>query len=194
MPIPRMRIEDMLLLVVDVQEALLPTLVAPDRLITNCEALVRMADALQIPMIITEQYPKGLGRTVKQIRDGVPAGSPVIEKTRFSAAVDEVGRLMNRQRRSNVLVCGIEAHICVLQTVLDLQMTGRQCFVISDAVSAGQRDQIEPALDRMRRAGAIVSGVLSSMYELMGDSTHPAFRQCLEIAKAVDKGPGPAAG
>lgn len=179
-----------MLIVVDVQESLLPTLVEPQRLLTNCSILLRMAELFRMPVIVTEQYPRGLGKTVEQLREAIPAGTPVVEKTRFSAAVDEVGHLLNRKRRSNLLVCGIEAHICVLQSVLDFQAGGRQCFIASDAVTAGQQDQIQPAFDRMRRAGAVVSGVLSSMYELMGDSSHPAFRQCLELAKAVDMGAG----
>lgn len=188
MQIPRLHIDDTILIVVDVQKSLMPTLVEPERLVTNCAVLLRMAELFRMHAIVTEQYPKGLGSTVEEVRSAIPAGTPVIEKTRFSGAVAEVVHIMNRHRRHTALICGIEAHICVLQTVLDLQAMGRQCFVASDAITAGQADQIEPAFDRMRRSGAIVSGVLSSMYELMGDSTHPAFRHCLELAKAVDKG------
>jgi nicotinamidase-related amidase len=90
-------------------------------------------------------------------------------------------------RRTSVLICGVEAHVCVLQTVLDLQASGRQAFVCTDAVSASQHEQIQPAYQRMTRAGASLTGVLSAMYELMEDSTHPSFRACLELAKAVEQ-------
>jgi nicotinamidase-related amidase len=86
-----------------------------------------------------------------------------------------------------VLVCGVEAHVCVLQTVLDLQAGGRQAFVCTDAVSASQRDQIQPALARMGAAGAVMTGVLSAMYELLGDCANENFRACLELAKSIQK-------
>ena len=87
--------------------------------------------------------------------------------------------------RGSVLVCGIEAHVCVLQSVLDLQESGRQCFVCTDAVSSSQREQIGPALTRMERAGAVSTGVMSALYELLIDSSHPAFKACLDLAKAI---------
>jgi nicotinamidase-related amidase len=108
-----------------------------------------------------------------------------VEKTRFSACVELVEEQLQTWRRNSVLICGIEAHVCVLQTVLDLQAAGRQCFVCTDAISASQRDQIPHALQRMTRAGAIQTGVMSSLYELLGDAAHPKFRDCLSLAKAI---------
>jgi nicotinamidase-related amidase len=110
-----------------------------------------------------------------------------IEKTRFSACIDLVDQQLASWRRGTILLCGIEAHVCVLQTVLDLHTQGRQCFVCSDAVSSSQRDQMPPAYRRMERAGAVVTGVMSAMYELLGDAGHPAFRGCLSLAKAVQQ-------
>ena len=77
--------------------------------------------------------------------------------------------------------------MCILQTVLDLQAAGIQCFVCCDAVSAGQREQIAPAYERMRRAGTVVTGVMSAMYELLGDARHPSFNRCLDLAKLVSQ-------
>jgi nicotinamidase-related amidase len=85
--------------------------------------------------------------------------------------------------RSHVLICGIEAHVCVLQTALDMHANGLETFLVSDAVSAGQPDQIPWAIQRMQRAGTVVTGIVSAMYELMRDATHPAFRTCLGLAK-----------
>ncbi len=188
MPIPRLKIDDTALLLIDVQERLLPTLADRDRMLNNCSVLLRMADVLDLPVLVTEQNPNGLGRTAAQLRDAFPENTVVIEKTRFSAAVDDVVKALQDRQRSTVLITGIEAQVCVLQTSLDLLAAGRLCFLCSDAISAGQRDQIAPALDRIRTAGGVVTGVLSAMYELMADSTHPAFRQCLELAKSVDQG------
>ncbi len=184
-PIPRLSLNDTALLVIDVQERLLPTIADRQRLVTNCAILLQMAGVLDLPYLFTEQYPTGLGRTADEVTAAMPDPSRRIEKTRFSAVIDLVDEHLHTWRRTNVLICGIEAHVCVLQTVLDLQATGRQAFVCSDAVSASKPDQIGPALDRMKRAGAIVTGVLSAMYELLADARHPQFQSCLKLAKLL---------
>lgn len=163
----------------------MPTIADRERLINNCAVMLRLADALGLPYVVTEQYPQGLGRTVAGVAAAMSNPLTKIEKTRFSGVVEAVEQRLRTWRRPNVLVCGIEAHVCVLQTVLDVLESGRQAFVVSDAVSASQPAQIAPSLDRMTRAGAVVTGVMSAMYELLADSTHPAFRQCLELAKSV---------
>ena len=187
MPIPRLRAEDTALLVIDLQEKLMPTIVDRQQVTNNAAVLIRMAEVLQMPYLITEQYPLGLGRTVETVANAMPDRSRRVEKTRFSAMVDVVEDELRRWRRSSVIVCGVEAHVCVLQTVLDLHATGRQAFICTDAVSASQREQIGHAFDRMSAAGAIRTGVLSILYELLGDSTHRHFGACLELAKAVEQ-------
>jgi len=159
MPIPRLDAASTALIVVDVQERLVPTIVDRERLANNCAVLLRMSRVLEIPSIVTEQYVQGLGRTVDTVAEAMPDPSWRIEKTRFSALIDLVDERLQAWRRQTVLLCGIEAHVCVLQTAIDLLSTGRQVFVCTDAISA--------------------------MYELMGDARHPAFRQCLELAKAI---------
>ncbi|MCH8822337.1 MAG: isochorismatase family protein [Planctomycetes bacterium] len=185
MPIARLHIDSTALLVIDVQERLMPTIGDRDRLINNCAILLQLAGVLSIPYLVTEQYPAGLGRTVDEVASAMGDPSRRVEKMRFSAAVDVVLDELKRWRRPNILICGIEAHVCVLQTVLDLQDSGWQTFICSDAISASQPDQIAPAVKRMEKSGAIVTGVLSAMYELLGESTHPAFKSCLELAKLL---------
>ena len=185
MPIPRLRIDNTILLVIDVQEKLVPSIVDRERIIGNCAILLKMAAELGMPYVVTEHYPKGLGRTVPAITSAMVDPSARIEKTKFSAVVELVEDQLRRWGRSCVLVSGIEAHVCVLQTVLDLQMIGRQCFLVSDAISASQPDQREHALRRMEAAGAVTTGVLSVMYELLGDARHPAFRPCLDLARQI---------
>jgi nicotinamidase-related amidase len=146
-----------------------------------------MADLLELPYLVTEQYPKGLGRTDEVVASAMSDRSRRVEKTRFSALVDVVDEQLRRWRRTSVIVCGLEAHVCVLQTVLDLQASGRQAFVCTDAVSCSQREQIRWAFERMARAGAILTGVMSVLYELLGDASHPSFRGCLELAKAIEQ-------
>lgn len=185
MTIPRLTVEDTLLLVVDVQERLMPTIADRDVLKANCAVLLRMVSVLGLPAIVTEQYPKGLGPTVDEVTAAIPPGTPVLSKTRFSAITPEVEAHIRDSGQSAILICGIEAHICVLQSVLDLRAGGRDVFLCTDAISAGQAHQIPHALRRMEEAGAVPTGVLSAMYELMQDKQHPAFARCLELAKAV---------
>lgn len=160
----------------------MPSIYQSQRLIRNCGILIRMADALEIPILVTEQNPRGLGVTVPALKSQL-AGVTPIEKTLFSALTPEVKQQLDTANRSHVLICGIEAHVCVMQTVLDMHAAGIETFLISDAVSASQPDQISWAIQRMQRAGSVVSGIVSAMYELMRDSTHPAFRTCLGLAK-----------
>ncbi len=183
--IPRLDEHDTALLVVDVQERLMPTLASAEALVENVLVLVEMAEALGLPAIVTEQYPRGLGPTVGSIARRLGPSVRRVTKSRFSALVPEVEDALGAWRRSEVLVCGIEAHVCVLQTVLDLTASGRTAFVATDAVTAGQTWQIAPALRRMERAGAVPTGVLSAMYELLGTKEHPAFATCLALAKRI---------
>ena len=185
MPPPRLRPDDTTLLVIDMQERLLPAIVDRERVINNCVVMLRLVRELNLPFLVTEHYPQGLGRTVEPVSAAMFDPSARIEKTRFSAVVDVVDDLLTSWRRSNVLVCGIETHVCVLQTVLDLQTSGRQAFVVSDAVAAAHRDQGPFALRRMEAAGAVVTGVMSAMYELLGDAAHPARRACVALAKEI---------
>lgn len=160
----------------------MPSIHESERLVRNCSILMRMADALGLPTIVTEQNPQGLGATVPALAQHM-GERHAITKTRFSACVDDVVAQLEAANRSTVLICGIEAHVCVLQSVLDLAARGRQVFLVSDAISCGQPDQLPWAFERMQGAGAIVTGIVSAMYELMHDSTHPAFRTCLGLAK-----------
>jgi nicotinamidase-related amidase len=185
MPIPRLRIEDAALLVIDMQEKLLPSISGKERIIRNCEIMLRLAGELGIPYLVTEHYPQGLGRTVDAIASAMIDPAARIEKTRFSAAVEIVVDLLQSWRRTSVLLCGIEAQVCIMQTALDLQAAGRQCFIVSDAIAATQPDQIAPALRRMEAGGAVTTGVMSAMYELLGDARHPSRRACVELAKRI---------
>ncbi len=185
MPIPRIHPESTALLVIDIQDRLIHTIHDHASMVTRCRALIGAAALLKLPIIVTEQYTKGLGHTVQAIAEVLPAGTPVIEKTSFSALTPAVREQLRERGCTNVLVCGIEAHVCVLQTILDCCTDGIQTFHASDAISSGQPDQIAPAFRRMEKAGSIPTGVLSATYELMGSCEHPAFRAVLPLAKTV---------
>lgn len=185
MPIPRLTLERTALLVIDVQERLLPTIFDADRVVANCAAALELAKALGIPAIVTEQYVKGLGHSAPAIAAAAGDHAPVVEKTRFSALVPEVAGFLARHRTDDILIAGVEAHVCVQQTVLDLLATGRQPWLLTDAISAGRPDQIAPAFRRQERAGAIPSGVLGAAYEILGDAAHPRFKAALGVVKTL---------
>ena len=185
MPIPRLSLERTALLVIDVQEELLPTIFDADRVVANCAAALRIAETLGLPAIVTEQYTKGLGHSAPAILEAAGSHAKIFEKTRFSALTPEVDALLSARRCDDVLICGVEAHVCVQQTVLDLLASGRQPFLLTDAISAGRVDQIAPAFRRMERTGATASGVLGAAYEILGDAAHPQFRAVLGIVKTL---------
>ncbi len=185
MPIQRLIPDECALLVVDVQDRLIGTIHEHELLVRRVAALVRGCSLLNIPILATEQYSRGLGHTVAPIASAFPRGTPVFEKSRFSALTDSVSKQISQWRRRTLLVCGIEAHVCVLQTVLDACASGVQTFHVTDAVSAGQPDQIEPSFARMSRAGSIPTGAVSALYELMGSCEHPSFKSMLPFAKSI---------
>ena len=176
------------LLVVDVQEKLIPAIVRGEELIQNCVRLVQGAKILGIPAAATEQYPKGLGKTTGSLAtlfESIP------EKLRFSCAeVLDWGRSSadaTESDRFQIVVCGIEAHVCVLQTVLDLIAQGFQVFVPADAVASRRELDWKFALDRMAASGAVICTLESVLYEWCEVAGTPEFKQISQLVKARDQ-------
>jgi nicotinamidase-related amidase len=171
----RLKVEDTALLVVDIQEKLLPKILQAGEVLRNASFLVNAAKVLGVPVIATEQYPKGLGPTVEPIRGLL---TTVWEKKTFSA-VAEGGALdfLKSDARIKVVVVGIEAHICVMQTVLDLLNQGFHVFVCVDAVSSRYAIDVKIALKRMQQAGAILVTAETCVYEWLETAANPAFRE-----------------
>jgi nicotinamidase-related amidase len=146
------------LLVVDVQEKLHPAIHDGQAVADRCLWLVRMAKRLGVPVIASEQYPEGLGPTVEPLRSELPPEG-LRRKLHFSCVADRCFEDHPAWQRPQMVVCGTEAHVCVLQTVLDLRETGRQVFVVTDAVSSRVPLSKQTALDRMRQHGIeVVTG------------------------------------
>jgi nicotinamidase-related amidase len=171
----RLKVEDTALLVVDMQEKLLPKIMMAEEVIRNASFLVNAAKVLGVPVLGTEQYPKGLGPTVEPIRGML---TKVWEKQTFSA-VGEGGALeyLKSDARIKVVVVGIEAHICVMQTVLDLLNQGFHVFVCVDAVSSRYAIDVKIALKRMQQAGAILVTAETCVYEWLETAANPAFKE-----------------
>jgi nicotinamidase-related amidase len=173
------------LLVVDIQQKLLPPIFEKERLLRNSQLLIRLAGILKIPAMVTTQYIKGLGPAVPEIASLLP-GVDTIDKLYFSCfASDAFCSTLKRipGNRNTVLLCGMESHICVMQTALGALRQGYLVHVASDAVSSRSEWNWKIGLDRMRAAGAIISSTEMMMYELLGSSGSPAFKEMLPYIK-----------
>jgi nicotinamidase-related amidase len=161
------------LLVIDVQEAFRKAVPTFDQVARAAGILVRGADAVGIPVIVTEQYPKGLGATDAQVSEALPDGVEPLEKLVFSAPAADGFDLGGRDQ---ALICGIETHVCVNQTALDLLARGVEVHVARDAVGSRFEENREIGLERMRRAGATVTSVETALFELVGRAGTEEFR------------------
>ena len=159
----RIERENAVALVVDYQEKLVPVMCEREKLIHDSAILLAGLRELGVPLIITQQYTKGLGTTVKEITDAV-GHAEYIDKFSFSAFECVKEQI---QGKKFVLVCGIEAHICVLQTVIDLAAAGYIPVVVSDCVSSRKENDKLVALERMKMEGAIVTTYESLLFELL---------------------------
>jgi len=165
------------LMVVDVQERLCPVMDDPRRVLVNGAILVRAARATDVPVLVTEQYPKGIGPTMVDVRDLVPADA-IIEKTAFAATGEPaVTARLAALGRPQVVVCGIEAHVCVLQTCLGLKAAGHEVAMVADACSSRRPANAVAAEKRLAAAGVAVMTTEMALFEWLGDATHPAFKQ-----------------
>lgn len=171
----RLKVEDTALLVVDLQEKLLPKIINADDVARNATFMVKAAKTLGVPVLATEQYPKGLGATVEPLRSLI---EKVWEKQFFSA-VREGGVLdfLKSDARIKVVLVGIEAHICVMQTVLDLLNQGFHVFICVDAVSSRYAIDVKIALKRMQQAGAVLVTSETCVYELLETAANPVFKE-----------------
>lgn len=171
----RLKVEDTALLVVDLQEKLLPKIINAVDVARNATFMVKAAKTLGVPVLATEQYPKGLGATVEPLRSLI---EKVWEKQSFSA-VREGGVLdfLKSDARIKVVLVGIEAHICVMQTVLDLLNQGFHVFICVDAVSSRYAIDVKIALKRMQQAGAVLVTSETCVYELLETAANPVFKE-----------------
>lgn len=174
------------LIVVDIQEKLLPGIFQKEQLVRNSQLLIRLAGILKIPTIATTQYSKGLGGTVPEIASLLP-DKQAIDKHMFSCFGSDVFcSLLKRLpgNRNTVLLCGMESHICVAQTALAALREGYLVHVASDAVSSRTEWNWKVGLERMRDAGAVISSTEMMIYELLRSSGAPAFKEMLPYLKA----------
>jgi nicotinamidase-related amidase len=175
------------LLIIDAQERLAAVMRKDDLAVTvaNINRLIDAARALHIPVIATEQYPQGLGPIVESVRRSMPDDVVPTEKTAFSCctAFGFERNLMREPKRKQVVLVGMEAHICILQTASGLQRWGFQVFVAADAVCSRHSSNRDNALERMRHCGIHVTNTESVAFEWLGDSSHEKFREVSKLFK-----------
>lgn len=171
------------LVVVDVQKRLLPAIFERQRVVQNTVRLIQAAAILQVPIFATEQYRKGLGPTVPEVAAAIPGFAP-IEKLAFSAC-GAAGFLTTLRKRtvSEVILCGIEAHVCVSQTCLDLLGEGFRVFIAADAVSSRTQENYRFGLGRMGAAGAVIVSTEMALFELLERAGTEEFKQVLNLIK-----------
>src|SRR5438876_2361231 len=173
------------LVVIDIQEKLLPPIFQKEQLIKNSQLLIRLAGVLRMPVLISTQYAKGLGGTVPEIAS-LLSETEAIDKQMFSCFGSDVFcSLLKRLpgARNTLLLCGMESHICVMQTALGALRDGYLVHVASDAVSSRTKWNWKLGLERMRAAGAIISSTEMMIYELLQSSGALAFKELLPYLK-----------
>ncbi len=178
MPQPKLvRATDSTLVVIDLQERLAAAMPARESVVRATGILLEAAGRLEIPVVVTEQYPQGLGATVSELAGKLPKGTHRIEKTCFSAgaALPLTG--------TQVVLAGMEAHVCVLQTALELAAKGREVFVVADAVCSRMQNNYSNALARMQAAGVIVTSMESVLFEWLRDAKHEQFRALSKLIR-----------
>jgi nicotinamidase-related amidase len=171
------------LLIIDVQEKLWTLMQDKEKIAENIRKLIDFAKIVGLPIILTEQYPKGLGRTIKQIKDKIPEVEP-IEKTAFSCfGAEGFLEKLKKNKVQTLIITGIESHVCVCQTSLEALDRDIRACVVSDAISSRTLQNCIVGVERMRKNGVIISSTEMLMYELLKDAKNKEFKEAQPLLK-----------
>ena len=174
------------LLIIDIQERLssaMPTDILKN-VINNNRVLIQAANELKIPVNYSEQYPKGLGHTVSEISEELTVPNLSFTKTCFACSEEEgFNELISRHKRQQVIITGIESHICVLQTAIQLQRQGYAVYVVEDAVCSRKKIHHDNGIARLRQNGAVITNVESVLFEWLRNAKHPSFKKLSALIK-----------
>jgi nicotinamidase-related amidase len=175
------------LVVIDVQEGFRKAIPEFERVAKATATLVQGAELLGVPIVVSEQYPKGLGETAPEVADHLPDGVRPLEKVVFAASEAEGFDL---EGRDQALVCGIETHVCVNQTALDLLASGVEVQVAEDAVGSRFAENKRVGLQKMERAGAVMTSVETALFELLGRAGTDEFKAVQRLILEYAPNPG----
>ncbi|NLE26265.1 MAG: hydrolase [Clostridiaceae bacterium] len=179
----RLKKEDAILVIIDFQEKLMPAIKDNEEISRSVEILIKGCRIMGVPIIVTQQYTKGLGDTIPSIKEAI-GDQTAIEKTSFSCCGETVfsERLIEIQQKS-VIIAGVEAHICVQQTVLDLLEKGYKVFIAADCIGSRKEIDKEIALRRMENSGAVVTTGEAVLFELCGGAKTEGFKEISKLVK-----------
>jgi nicotinamidase-related amidase len=159
--------DDSVLIIIDIQERLAGAMQVKDAVISNCLHLIELAKMISIPVLVTEQYPKGLGRTVEEIKKAVPDYQP-IEKVSFSCCGEqEFIKKLRALNRKTIVMTGMETHVCVLQTCIELLNEGFNVHLVKDAVCSRTKENWDTGVEFMRDAGAVISCTETVLFQFL---------------------------
>lgn len=175
--------QDCVLLIIDIQERLAAVMQQKDRVVKNTQHLIALARMLEMPIIVTEQYPRGLGRTVPELLADLPTMQP-IEKTAFNCCGEpEFVSAIRKVGRKKVIITGMETHICVLQTTLGLLQDGFVAHVVRDAICSRTEENWNTGIEFMRDAGAVVTCAETVLFQLLRVAGTEAFKKISQRIK-----------
>lgn len=179
-----LRPESCQLLLIDYQERLMPHMAESQRVTDNAVKLLKSAMILDMPVNATEQYPKGLGQTVEPLLSLMTEADVARHaKTKFDAYTDEIAQALDAQERKQVILAGVETHICIWQTAKALRSAGFEVYLAADACSSRLPEHKQLALDGLRTMGVTVAPVETFVYELLGEAGGPRFKQIAALYK-----------
>ena len=170
--------------VVDIQAKLLPAMNDPELVLNRAQMLVKGMNELGVPVVVTEQYPQGLGNTVPELSELFAENTQVIAKTSFSCFGEEnFVNAVDIEKHPVMIICGIESHVCVTQTALDALNRGFKVFIAADAVNSRKNSDVETALAQLRHAGCTVASAEAILFMLMRTAKHPSFKAVSKLVR-----------
>ena len=179
----RLTADNALLVIVDVQEKLMAVMPRRDETVAGVKKMATVCRILGVPIVITTQYAKAIGQTLPEVAEA--AGNPEpADKITFSCCGNEsFQHALRKHRRSRIILCGVETHVCVQQTVIDLLAAGNSVYVCADAICSRRDSDQEVAIERMRDCGAVITTVESAAFEMLRQAGTDAFKACLPLFK-----------
>lgn len=174
--------QNTVLMVIDIQERLVPAMKVANKVIENTNILIAAAKEFNMPIITTEQYPRGLGNTVPELKDHIDSNY-LFEKISFTAYTEDVKLALEKFGRKKIIITGMETHICVFQTIRALLAEGYDVFIASDAVCSRTKENYLNGLELIRDMGAVVSNTETIVFDLLKEAGTPEFKVLSKLIK-----------
>lgn len=176
--------EQTAVIVIDYQERIVPAMESTKSLMQNSERFLEGLRILEIPMVVTQQYTSGLGMTVPSLQEKLHKPFDYYDKVTFSVyQTEEISKRIKELGRKQLLLCGIEAHVCVLMSALDLKAAGYDVMVVTDCIRSRKTKDYEFALERFKQEGILLTTSEAVLFELLGSAKHPSFKEISKLVK-----------